>query len=87
MTNTTPPRGTPRPSRTLRLSGRDFAQWGLDQAAYIRPATGDDAKPTMTGEVPHVVHAADGRTLGLMGSRDHAIAAIVQQGMQPLSVH
>lgn len=78
------PTTQPRPSRALRLSKRDFASWGLDKAAYVRPATGQ----TPSAEVmKYTVYAADGRTLGTLESRDLAIAAIVGQGMEPLSVH
>jgi hypothetical protein len=75
---------TPRPSRALRLSKQDFAAWGLDHAAYVRPASG---KSGDTGDGKYTVHAADGRAIGTLKSRDHAIAAIVGQGMEPLSVH
>ncbi len=78
-------RKTPRPSRALRLSTQDFALWGLDQAAYVRPASGDSV--LSDGETRYTVYAADGRTLGTLESRDHAIAAILGQGMEPLSVH
>lgn len=78
------PRSTPRPTRAIRLSHKDFAAWGLDKAAYVRPASG---KQPSTGEIKYAVHAADGRRLGTLDSRDHAIAAIIDQGMEPMSVH
>lgn len=75
---------TPRPSRALRLSKQDFASWGLDQAAYVRPVS---ERRSDSDEIRYTVHAADGRPLGTLESRDHAIAAIIGQGMEPLSVH
>ena len=78
---------TIRPSRALRLSKQDFAQWGLDQAAYVRPASNQSGQPSVTGDTKYTVYSADGRSLGTLPSRELAVAAIVGQGMEPLSVH
>ena len=75
---------TIRPSRALRLSKQDFAAWGLDQAAYVRPASNQLAT---SGDIKYTVYSADGRSLGTLASRELAVAAIVGQGMEPLSVH
>ncbi len=77
----------PRPSRAMRLSSQDFANWGLHEAAYVRPMTVHHGETLTDPETVYAVHAANGQSLGVMDSHAHAVAAIMQQGMQPYSVH
>lgn len=74
-------------SSVLRMSAQDFAQWGVDVAAYVKlvDVFGDDGEPT--GETAISIHAADGRHLGFAQNRDIAFAAVLREGMEPVSVH
>ena len=63
-----------------QLSPQDFATFGLDHVAYVRPGTVDDA-PAFS------VHAADGTPLTVVSERDVAFATVRQNDMEPLSVH
>lgn len=63
-----------------QLSPQDFATFGLDHVAYVRPVTFDDA-PAFS------VHAADGTPLTVLAERDVAFATVRQNDMEPLSVH
>ncbi len=66
---------------TLRhLSPRDFAAFGVDHLAYVRPVT-------VNGVDAFSVHAADGTPLTVLPKRDVAFAAIRQNDMEALSVH
>lgn len=62
------------------LSRRDFALMGLEGIAYIKPVVGED------GTV-YEVHAADGTPIAAFGSRDVAVAAVIQNGLEPVSAH
>ncbi len=68
------PKGSPP------MSTRDFAEWGVQQVAYIKPVEGE-------GGTAFAVHAANGRQLGLMETRDMAQAALIQNDLEPVSVH
>ena len=63
-----------------KLSPQDFAAFGVDHVAYVRPVTVDDA-PAFS------VHAADGTPLTVLPDRDVAFATVRQNDMEPLSVH
>ncbi len=63
-----------------QLSPKDFAAFGVDVVAYVRPTT-------MDGEDAFAVHAADGTPLTVLPDRDVAFAAIRQHEMEPMSVH
>jgi hypothetical protein len=63
------------------LSLQDLQAFGLNDVAYVKPAVTDE------GEDYVVIHAADGTELGSMRNRDTAFAALLQQGLTPLSVH
>jgi hypothetical protein len=62
------------------LSARDFAQLGMEQVAYVRPAL-------MNGKRGFSIHAADGTPIGAAPSTQLAAAAIVQHEMVPLALH
>lgn len=55
-----------------------FAALGVQQIAYVK---------RIDGERNYAIHAADGTPLTVMQSREAAMAAVVQNDMEPLSVH
>ncbi|AWK87731.1 DUF1150 family protein [Azospirillum thermophilum] len=66
---------------TLRqLSPQDFAAFGVDHVAYVRPVT-------VNGVTAFSIHAADGTPLTVLPKQDVAFAAVRQNDMEPLSVH
>ncbi len=62
------------------MSAHDFAQWGAEHVAYIKPVE-------VNGGTKFAVFAANGQQLGLMETPDQARAAVVQNDLEPLSVH
>ena len=62
------------------LTPAAMAALGAQQIAYVRPVVVDD-QPLFS------VHAADGTQIALFASRDVAMAACVQNELEPLSVH
>jgi len=71
---TVPPRETPP------MSVQDFADWGLADVAYIKPVEKD-------GRTLYAVFAANGRQLGVMETLNGAHAALVQNDLEPISLH
>lgn len=67
-------------SQLRQLSTRDFASFGLGEVAYVRPVE-------LNGTAAFAIHAADGTPLSVVGDRELAFAAIVQNDMEPVSVH
>ncbi|PWC34287.1 DUF1150 family protein [Azospirillum sp. TSO35-2] len=63
-----------------QLSPQDFASFGLGDVAYVRPVEVD-------GTAAFAIHAADGTPLSVVADRDLAFAAIIQNDMEPASVH
>ena len=66
--------------RITQVSAQDLMILGLQEVAYIKPVVID-------GQTAYAVHAADGREVTVMSSRDVALAAIRQNDLEPLSVH
>ncbi len=64
----------------IQLPPQDFAALGVDQLAYVKRIARD-------GELRFEVHAADGTAVALLDSWDVASAAVIQNGMIPVSVH
>lgn len=62
------------------LSLTDFAALGLHDTAYVKETKID-------GERAYAVHAADGRQLTVLDSRETAFAACVQNDLDPVSAH
>lgn len=76
-------RQTPKihPSATpLPMSVHDFQEWGAEQVAYIKQVD-------MNGHTGFAVYAANGRQLGVMENHDTAMAAVIQNELEPVSVH
>ncbi len=65
---------------TARISPQDLSALGLDDLAYVR-------KTEVDGHTVFAVHAADGRRLTLMPSRERAVSTVLEHDMTPLSVH
>ena len=66
---------------TLRdLSAADWAAFGLEEIAYIRPVT-------INGVKAMSIHAADGTQIGAAPDAGLAAAAILQHEMAPALVH
>lgn len=63
-----------------QLSPKDFAAFGVDHVAYVKPVTVD-------GSAAFAIHAADGTPLTVLPAREVAWAAVRQHDMEPLSVH
>ena len=66
--------------RITQISTQDLMILGLQEVAYVKPVIAD-------GQTVYAVHAADGREVAIMPSRDVALAAIRQNDLEPLSVH
>jgi len=61
------------------LPAPEFAHLGVAQIAFVK-------RTVVNGEVIYEVRAADGAMLGTARSRDDAIAAIHQNGLEAASV-
>ncbi|GEM_PF-1329001 len=66
--------------RLKTCSENEFAYWGLKDFAYIRPVL-IDGQPKMA------VHAANGTQVAVLETLAAAQLAILQNDMEPLSVH
>jgi hypothetical protein len=62
------------------LNPMDWARFGLQQVAYVRPAV-------INGAVAFGIHAADGRPIGAAPTAELAFAAIREHEMEPAQVH
>lgn len=67
-------------ARLKSISPKEFALWGIQDIAYIRPTTVD-------GRPVFAVHAADGTPIAAMKSLEIAQATVRQNDLEPLSVH
>lgn len=76
------------------MSAIDFARLGGGQVAYVKQIDADQAHelfPMLTG-LPagidlYAVVGADGTPIGLTDSRDSAIASVLENELEPVSVH
>ena len=62
------------------VSEIDLATLGVPSVAFIKPVLVDN-------ETAYAIHAADGTQMGLSANRDVAFAAVLQHGLEPVSVH
>ena len=62
------------------LSVADWARFGAEQIAYVRPVVVNGVKAI-------AIHAADGTAIGAAPSVDLAMPAIRQHEMEPALVH
>ncbi|HUB97207.1 MAG TPA: DUF1150 family protein [Stellaceae bacterium] len=66
--------------RVHALSPRDFAHLGVDEVAYVKRVVDN-------GVVLYAVFAADGTKMATMPDFATAAAALLQNEIEPLSVH
>ena len=71
---------TPSPAIVRHLSPEDFAAFGVDHVAYVKPVL-------VNGVAAFAIHAADGTPLTVLPNRDVASAAVRQNDLEPVSVH
>ena len=71
------------------LSQQEFAALGMEAFAYIKPIElqGQTAEGEETSMPAFAICAADGKQLAVAANRDAAWAAVVQHGLEPLSLH
>jgi hypothetical protein len=62
------------------LSAADWAAFGVQEIAYIRPVVANGVRAM-------AIHAADGTPIGAAPDARLAIAAILQHEMEPALVH
>ncbi len=67
-------------TQTPQISQQDFKVLGMNDLAYIRGVEVDGASA-------FAVHAADGRQVAVLPSREQAYAAVLQHQMTPVEVH
>lgn len=65
---------------TPTISPQDFMALGMNDLAYVRAMEID-------GQTVFAVHAADGRQLTVLPSRELAFSTVIQNEMTPVSVH
>ncbi|WP_029011675.1 DUF1150 family protein [Niveispirillum irakense] len=63
-----------------QLSPKDFASFGVNDLAYVKPVT-------LEGKPGFAIHAADGTALTVVARQDVAMATVRQHDMEPLSLH
>jgi hypothetical protein len=69
------------PNEQLRhISLAELAALGLPGVAYIKPVVIDEAPA-------YAVFAADGTQIGALPTRDAALAAMRENGLEPVSLH
>ncbi|MFQ5765588.1 MAG: DUF1150 family protein [Rhodospirillales bacterium] len=74
LLNTGPPRTLPP------MSPDDFALWGMAHVAYVKPLE-------IEGKTAFGIFAANGQRMGLTEDLDLARAVVIQNDLEPLSVH
>jgi hypothetical protein len=62
------------------ISPQELATLGMQAVAYVKRVSVNDT-------VAFAIHAADGTQLALLPDRDAAFATIVQNDIEPVSVH
>lgn len=67
-------------ARLTNCSANEFAYWGMKEFAYIRPIQ-------VEGQPAMAVHAANGTQLAVLDTFAAAQVAVLQNDMEPLSVH
>lgn len=62
------------------ISPQEFATLGMQAMAYVKRVNVNDT-------VAFAIHAADGTQLALLPDRDTAVATVLQNDIEPVSVH
>ena len=68
------------PLKIDALSDQDLLTFGIHNMAYIR-------KVNIEGDVSYMIHAADGTPMSSMDDRDSALATILNNDLEPISLH
>ena len=78
-----------QPSPARHMSAQDFAAWGYEDTAYVKPVRVDaEGNEDDQGErMVYSIHAVNGQRLGIAENRDLAFAAVTREGLEPVSVH
>ncbi len=63
-----------------QMSATEFAELGLEDVAYIKMTEVD-------GTTAYAIHTADGTPVAVIDNRDVAFATVIQNNLQPVSVH
>lgn len=63
-----------------RLSADQFALLGVENIAYVKPKMVDKREV-------FAIHTADGSEVAVVANRDLALATIIQNDLEPVSVH
>ena len=63
-----------------QMTSREFAALGIEYVAYVKPIDVD-------GRAAFAVHAANGRQVAVVDTREVAMATVRQNDLEPLSVH
>lgn len=66
--------------RLKAMSTQDFVTLGVNVVAFVKPVRVDSQKG-------FAICAADGRQMAVVGDHDQAVAAILQNDLEPVSVH
>jgi hypothetical protein len=66
--------------RLKTMSTQDFETLGVNVVAFVKPVRVDSQKG-------FAICAADGRQMAVVGDHDQAVAAILQNDLEPVSVH
>ncbi len=66
--------------RLRHISLSDLAALGLQGVAYVKPVVIDGANA-------YAVFAADGTQIGALPTREAALAAMRENGLEPVSLH
>ena len=67
-------------NRMQLMASGDFAAWGVNVVAYVKPEIID-------GQRVFIIHGADGEPLGVAPVRELAFSAARENDLEPLSVH
>jgi hypothetical protein len=66
--------------RLKAMSPQDFVTLGVNVVAFVKPVRVDSHHG-------YAICAADGRQMAVVGDHDQAVAAIIQNDLEPVSVH
>jgi hypothetical protein len=67
-------------ARVKTFSAKEFAYWGLQEFAYIRSIV-------VEGQPVFAIHAANGEPVAVLDTLLVAQAAVLENKLEPLSVH
>ena len=67
-----------------KLAEEDFVEYGNSGYAFIKKE--DNAVDNLSSDIFNV-YAADGTLLAAFENRDTALAAIIQSGLEPITLH